>query len=158
MIGYGKALLAVGVAIATVACTTASGTPRVGYDGRVPLFAFQDGYVEDRSPTGPVPRDAGEGAGPNIPGQERYAFIPGAQQWYTFEGPQGLEGMQGPAGPQGPQGVAGPAGPAGAQGVAGIMGGRGTDGVLVLEGPAPHRRTVITAAPTPQGVREAQAR
>lgn len=155
MVGYGKALLAIGVAVATVACTTSSGTPRVGYDGKVPLFAFQDGYVEDRSPGGPVSSWAGEQT--NIPGDPRYQFVPGAEQWYTFEGPRGPEGKTGVAGLQGPQGEQGVAGLPGPQGVAGLMGPSGTEGVAILEGPG-HRRTAVTAAPSSEGVRQAEAR
>ena len=39
------------VALAAAGCASTA-TPRVGYGGPPPLFEYQDGYVEDRSPGG----------------------------------------------------------------------------------------------------------
>src|SRR5438477_563700 len=93
------------VALAAAGCASTA-TPRVGYGGPPPLFEYQDGYVEDRSPHGPLPAWAYE---PAIVGSKRYYWIPGSPEWYTFTGPQGPAGRAGPAGPQGPRGLAGAA-------------------------------------------------
>ena len=77
------------VAIAIAGCASTA-TPR-GYGGPPPLFKYQDGYAEDRSPYGPMPTNAGENS--TIPGSRRYYWIPGSAEWYTFAGPNG------PAGP-----------------------------------------------------------
>ena len=121
-------MLAIGaLAIVAAGCamTTASGTPKYGYDGVVPLYAWQDGYVEDQSADGPLPWFA---QGPKAPGSRRYDWIPGAQEWYTFPGPAGPVGKSGPRGPEGPQGVIGAQGPAGPMGLMGPMGLEGTAG------------------------------
>src|SRR5216117_257266 len=91
------------VALAAAGCASTA-TPRVGYGGPPPLFEYQDGYVEDRSPHGPLPAWAYE---PAIVGSKRYYWIPGSPEWYTFTGPQGPAGRAGPAGPQGPRGSQG---------------------------------------------------
>ncbi len=121
------------VVLALVAAGCASGTsttPRVGYDGIVPLYAFQDGYIEHQSTTGPEPPGA---TGSNIPGSRRYFWLPGSPEWYTFAGSEGLTGPQGPMGPQGPAGVAGAPGPIGPVGVAGAAGPHGPASRLIVE-------------------------
>jgi hypothetical protein len=128
------AVVAVGVIAAISGCS--STTPpgqRWGYDGRVPLYSYMDGYVEDQTETGPV---AWWAYNTNVPGSKRYHWIPGSQEWYTFVGP---EGPAGPTGPQGTTGAMGPQGPAGAPGVAGpvgvagVAGAAGEPGRLVLQ-------------------------
>lgn len=125
------ALVAAGLALGLAGCatTTPSGTPLFGYVGP-PLFAFEDGYVEDRSPTGPLPSWA---QGPAIPGSRRYWWIPGSEEWYTFPGPAGVAGETGQMGPQGLAGVAGPSGLPGTAGESGARGPRGLDGEFVVE-------------------------
>ena len=118
------------IALAAAGCASTA-TPRVGYGGPPPLFEYQDGYVEDRSPYGPMPTYAGENT--TIPGSKRYYWIPGSPEWYTFRGPQGPAGLAGPAGPQGPRGLAGAAGPLGPSGIAGARGPEGASGRLVVE-------------------------
>ena len=117
------------MALAAAGCASTA-TPRVGYGGPPPLFEYQDGYVEDRSPHGPLPAWAYE---PAIVGSKRYYWIPGSPEWYTFTGPQGPAGRAGPAGPQGPRGLAGAAGPLGPSGIAGARGPEGASGRLVVE-------------------------
>lgn len=115
-------------AIAAAGC--ASGTPpRFGYDGPPPLFAYEDGYVEDQSRHGPLPWYA---QGTAIPGSPRYWWIPGSPEWYVFAGPQGPAGAPGPPGPQGPAGVAGAPGPPGVAGEAGAPGLVGPSGQLLI--------------------------
>ena len=43
------------VIVAAGCSSTTSTTPRWGYAGPPPLFAYGDGYVEDQTATGPVP-------------------------------------------------------------------------------------------------------
>jgi hypothetical protein len=138
-------LAAVTVAIVAAGCSsTTSGTPRWGYAGPPPLFAYQDGYVEDQTVTGPVPIWA---MSTNVPGSRRYSkFYRVPEEWYTFPGPAGAEGKQGIAGPTGPAGAvgqAGPSGPAGAPGIAGAPGPAGLAGAAGLPGlPGPEGRRV----------------
>ncbi len=128
----------VGLALAavTAGCATQpGGTARWGYGGPPPLFRFADGYVEDRSATGPMVWWRGE-QGPNPPGHRRYAdFQPWVtEEWYTFVGPAGPDGAPGAPGPQGAPGVAGLPGAAGPQGVAGPVGAAGPAGGIVFGG------------------------
>jgi hypothetical protein len=125
---FAVATLAVLAAGCASSASTTS-TPKFGYGGIVPLYRFQDGYVEDWANTGPVPWFK---YSPNPPGTRRYGWIPGSQEWYTFAGPAGPDGKPGPMGPQGPAGVTGAQGAAGPQGLAGAQGPSGTDGKLML--------------------------
>src|SRR5512138_77601 len=119
------------LAVVAAGCaSSASTTPRYGYGGIVPLYKWQDGYVEDRTTSGPPPTYWGEVV--KVPGAKRYWWIPGTEEWYTFAGPQGPTGVAGAMGPQGTVGVAGKQGPAGPQGVAGVSGPAGTNGKLIL--------------------------
>jgi hypothetical protein len=103
-----------------VAAGCSSTTPRWGYAGPPPLFAYQDGYVEDQSATGPVTT---WDRGTHAPGTRRYSgFRNVPEEWYTFAGPAGPAGPDGPAGPVGLAGPVGHPGPAGPQGVAGLPG------------------------------------
>ena len=122
------------VLVAAGCSSTTSTTPRWGYAGPPPLFAYGDGYVEDQTATGPVPWWA---RGTNVPGSRRYSRFPRVtEEWYTFPGPAGpagkpgLAGLAGPAGPAGPPGPAGPAGAPGPVGPAGEVGPPGAPGVL----------------------------
>jgi hypothetical protein len=117
--------------LVTAGCSsTTSTTPRWGYAGPPPLFAYLDGYVEDQTATGPLPTRA---MGTDPPGSRRYSgFRRVPEEWYTFPGPAGPAGKQGLAGPAGP---AGPPGPAGAPGIAGAPGPAGPAGVAGLPGP-----------------------
>ena len=129
---FTRALSVVAVAalgLAAAGCAASSGTPLYGYGGPVPLYAFQDGYVEDQTPAGPMATWDIKGT---IPGARRYSWIPGTDEWYTFPGPAGPAGPQGPQGPQGLAGLQGPPGLAGVAGVAGPPGPRGGDGILVV--------------------------
>lgn len=117
------------IVVLAVAGCTGTGSPRVGYSGP-PLFEYQGGYVEDRSPHGPLPTWARD---PAIPGSPRYWWIPGSPEWYTFTGPQGPAGPAGPVGPQGAPGIAGRAGGLGSAGVAGAPGPDGPPGRLIVE-------------------------
>ncbi len=122
------------LALAAAGCAGQSAsTARWGYAGPPPLFRYADGYVEDRSATGPMPWWRGE-QGPNPPGHRRYAdFQPWVTEaWYTFVGPAGPEGAQGPTGPQGAVGPVGMQGPAGPEGVPGPTGTVGAKGSIVL--------------------------
>jgi hypothetical protein len=123
-------LTAAALVIVAAGCSsTTSTTPRFGYAGPPPLFAYLDGYVEDRTASGPIPSWAYE---TNIPGARRYAsFRNVPEEWYTFPGPAGPAGVEGVVGPVGP---AGPAGPAGAPGIAGVPGPVGPAGVAGLPG------------------------
>lgn len=143
-------LAAATLAIAIAGCSSApSATPRWGYAGPPPLFAYQDGYVEDQTATGPVPTWA---MGTNVPGARRYARFRGVTEpWYTFPGPAGPAGEQGPAGPAGPVGPQGPAGDpgiAGAPGAAGLPGPAGPAGAMGVQGVRgqPARRTPESAS------------
>ena len=120
------------VMVAAGCSSTTSTTPRWGYAGPPPLFAWGDGYVEDQTATGPVPMwNTGS---TNVPGSRRYSGFPGVtEEWYTFAGAAGSAGRQGLAGPAGP---AGPPGPAGPQGPAGAPGPVGPVGVAGPPGPA----------------------
>jgi len=125
---------AVAIVATAIAGCASTATPRVGYGGPPPLFKYQDGYAEDRSPYGPMPTNAGENS--TIPGSRRYYWIPGSAEWYTFAGPNGPAGPAGsvgPAGPQGPQGIAGAGGSSGRSGIAGARGAQGASGRLVVE-------------------------
>ena len=129
---FTRALTVVGVAALALVvggCAFPSGTSRIGYGGPPPLYAFQDGYVEDQTSTGPLPWYA---HGTNPPGTRRYSWIYGADEWYTFPGPAGAPGPVGPAGPQGPQGLQGSPGLSGIAGVAGPPGPVGMSGNLVV--------------------------
>lgn len=117
------------LALLVAGCASSTTTPRIGYGGIVPLYEWQDGYVEDRSPTGPL---AWWEKSTPIPGSKRYRWIPGAQEWYTFTGPAGPAGPMGSMGPQGLAGPTGEQGQPGPPGVAGAMGERGADGRLIL--------------------------
>lgn len=141
----GRVLLAIttlGLAMAATGCggTASTTPPRWGYAGPPPLYRWQDGYVEDRTDTGPIPTYQFK---PNVPGQRRYAAFAKfdsrtnyiTEEWYTFEGPQGLAGAPGPQGPQGSAGVAGAAGPPGPVGLAGAPGPIGPAGVEGPPGP-----------------------
>jgi hypothetical protein len=110
--------------LAAAGCSsTTSTTPRWGYAGPPPLFAFQDGYVEDKTAAGPMPTWA---TSSNVPGSHRYSRFPGVtEEWYTFPGPQGPAGPPGPAEPPGLAGVPGPAGPVGVAGLPGLQGSSG---------------------------------
>ena len=123
--------------LALVAAGCASGkstTPRLGYDGIIPLYAFTNGYyIEDVSATGPIQPYGNEESAGNIPGSRRYWWLPGSPEWYTFVGPEGSVGPQGPMGPQGPAGVAGAPGPMGPVGVAGPVGPEGPAGRLTVQ-------------------------
>lgn len=114
---------------------------RFGYVGPLlgpPLYAYQDGYVEDQSARGPLPDWAGESQPP--PGTKRYFWLTPDQEWYVFQGPTGPEGKQGPMGAQGPQGqpgvvgMAGPIGPEGPVGLAGLAGDPGVMTAIALDG------------------------
>ena len=132
MITRAGSMLAAGL-LALVVAGCASGTTTAaswGYDGRIPLHAFQDGYIEHQSATGPVPPGA---IGSNIPGSRRYFWLPGSPEWYTFAGPAGAAGPQGPMGPQGPAGVNGASGATGFVGSQGVTGPQGQPGRLVVE-------------------------
>jgi hypothetical protein len=120
-------VVALGFAVA--GCASSSGTPKFGYGGPVPLYAFQDGYVEDQTQYGPQSRWA---SGTMVPGSRRYSWIPGTDEWYTFPGPAGPPGPMGPQGPQGAAGLQGPPGLAGVAGVAGPPGPRGSAGILAV--------------------------
>lgn len=123
-------LTALMLVIIAAGCSSTASTPRWGYAGPPPLFAYLDGYVEDQSATGPVPTWRFSS---NTPGSRRYASFDGVtEQWYTFPGPAGPAGTQGPAGPAG---LAGPPGPDGAPGMAGTPGPVGPAGVAGLPGP-----------------------
>ena len=126
-----KALAVAGVALLAAGCasTASTTTSRWGYDGVVPLFAFQDGYIEDVSQSGPLPPTA---LGGNIPGAKRYSWLPGSPEWYTM-GPAGPAGPQGPQGPQGPAGVSGLPGSTGVAGLPGPAGPQGPPGNLIIE-------------------------
>lgn len=124
------------VIVAAGCSSTTSTTPRWGYAGPPPLFAHGDGYVEDQTPTGPIP--SLNFGGTNIPGSRRYSGFRGVpEEWYTFAGPAGaagqpgLAGLQGPAGPAGPAGPPGPAGAPGPVGPAGEQGPPGAPGMLL---------------------------
>ena len=124
-------LAVVVLALIAAGCASGTSTPsRLGYDGRVPLYAFQDGYVEDQSVTGPPPPGA---IGSNIPGSRRYFWMPGSPAWYTFAGPAGPAGPQGPMGPQGAAGVNGASGAMGPVGLQGPAGPQGQSGRLIVE-------------------------
>ncbi len=120
-------LMATTVVIVAAGCSsTASTTPRFGYAGPPPLFSYLDGYVEDQTATGPVPRSA---FGTNVPGSRRYSGFAGVtEEWYTFQGPPGPAGRPGPVGPAGPAGAPGPVGPAGPAGAVGLTGLHGAQG------------------------------
>ena len=119
--------MAAAVVIFAAGCSsTTSTTPRFGYAGPPPLFAYQDGYVEDQTATGPMPTWA---QGTNVPGSRRYSRFPGvAEEWYTFPGPPGPAGKPGPMGPAGLAGLSGPVGLAGPSGAVGLMGLQGAQG------------------------------
>jgi hypothetical protein len=121
-------LTATALVIVAAGCgSTTSTTPRWGYAGPPPLFAYGDGYVEDQTATGPVPTWA---LGTNVPGSRRYANFPGVtEEWYTFAGPAGPAGKPGLAGLTGPAGSAGPAGPPGPAGAPGPVGPAGAAGL-----------------------------
>jgi hypothetical protein len=125
-------LAAATLVIVAAGCgSTTSTTPRWGYAGPPPLFAYLDGYVEDQTASGPIPSWAYD---TNIPGSRRYSKFPRVpEEWYTFPGPAGPAGAVGLAGPAGP---AGPPGPAGVPGIAGAPGPMGPAGVAGLPGPA----------------------
>ena len=129
------AVVAVGLIAAVAGCSsTTPPSQRWGYDGRVPLFSYMDGYVEDQSELGPIGPETWGGT--NVPGSKRYHWIPGSQEWYTFvgpEGPAGTTGGQGPTGAMGAQGPAGAPGVAGPVGVTGVAGAAGAPGRLVLQ-------------------------
>jgi len=131
-------LAAATVLIAAVGCssttTSSTSTPHWGYAGPPPLFAYQDGYVEDQTTNGPLPWWS---HGTSAPGSRRYSdFLNVPEEWYTFAGPagppgpQGVAGLMGPMGPAGLEGSAGPAGPAGERGATGAPGLAGTTGHL----------------------------
>ncbi len=123
-------LTAAALVVIVAGCSSTTSTPRFGYAGPPPLFAYLDGYVEDQTASGPIPSWAYE---TNIPGARRYSqFRNVPEEWYTFAGPAGPAGPEGIAGPIGP---AGPAGPAGVAGIAGEPGPIGPAGVAGLEGP-----------------------
>ncbi len=134
------------VGIALVGCsTTTSGTPQWGYVGP-PLYAFQDGYVEDQTERGPVPSSVHQTMPP--PGTKRYWWLDTDQEWYVFQGPQGPEGKMGPMGAQGPaglQGIAGIAGPVGPEGPIGLAGLQGTPGVMTAIAPDGTKTQVAVA-------------
>lgn len=132
MIGHAaRVLAALTLVVAAAGCaSSATTTPRWGYVGP-PLYAYLDGYVEDRSPTGPVHWTA---MGPNVSGSRRYAsFLGVTEEWYTFEGAPGPQGEPGPAGPQGPPGITGAPGPAGEADPVGLPGSAGPSGILLIE-------------------------
>jgi len=145
-------LAAVTVAIGLAGCgATTSGTPRWGYVGP-PLYAYQDGYVEDQSLRGPLERR--EMGGSTLrSGFKRYSWIlphETDQQWFVFQGPpgpQGQPGVMGAQGPQGPQGIAGVQGPMGPQGSVGLAGSPGRPGVMFAVGPDNTVKTVAVAGP-----------
>lgn len=128
------AVVAVGLIAAVAGCSsTTAPSQRWGYDGRVPLYSWMDGYVEDQTATGPV---AWWASGTNVPGSKRYHWIPRSQEWYTFQGPPGPAGKpgeQGPTGPVGAQGLVGAPGVAGPVGVTGVASSAGAPGRLVLQ-------------------------
>ena len=127
----GSVLAIVVLAVIVAGCASGtSTTSRWGYDGRIPLYAFQDGYIEDQSVTGPPPPGA---IGSNIPGSRRYFWLRGSPEWYTFAGAAGPAGPQGPMGPQGPAGVNGVSGTIGPVGVQGPTGSQGQPGRLIVE-------------------------
>ena len=131
--------LVVGLTAATLlvvaaGCSSTTTAPRWGYAGPPPLFAHEDGYVEDQTATGPVPWWA---RGTNVPGSRRYSRFPGVtEEWYTLPGPTGpagqpgRAGLPGPPGSVGPGGPPGPAGPPGPVGPVGEPGPPGAPGVL----------------------------
>lgn len=126
MFGRGMTMAVIAtLAIGAAGCVVTP--PRLGYGGPPPLYAYQDGYVEDQSRHGPLPTDA---HGTAIPGSKRYWWIPGSPEWYVFAGPEGRPGSPGPPGPQGPAGIAGVPGPIGPTGVAGEPGPTGSTGRL----------------------------
>lgn len=118
------------VMVAAGCSSTTSTTPRWGYAGPPPLFAWGDGYVEDQTATGPVPMWSTGNT--NVPGSRRYSGFPGVtEEWYTFAGaagPAGRQGLAGPAGPAGAPGLAGSQGPAGPPGPVGPVGVAGPPG------------------------------
>jgi collagen triple helix repeat protein len=122
-------LTAAALLVVVAGCSSTSTTPRWGYGGPPPLFAYQDGYVEDQTMSGPIPYWA---YNTNVPGSRRYANFRGVdEEWYTFIGPPGLAGEPGPLGPVGMAGPAGPpgaAGPPGEGGTTGLRGPAGTTG------------------------------
>ncbi len=137
------AVVALGVGLA--ACTTASGTPQVGYVGP-PLYSYMGGYVEDQTERGPLPDWAHQTM--PAPGTKRYYWLDTDQEWFVFQGPagpQGAQGPQGPTGPQGPQGIAGIPGPMGPQGSVGLAGLPGDPGVMVAIAPDGTQKTVAVA-------------
>jgi hypothetical protein len=97
-------LTAATLVIVAAGCgSTTSTTPRWGYAGPPPLFAYGDGYVEDQTPTGPIPS---LNLGTNIPGSRRYSGFRGVpEEWYTFAGAPGPVGPVGEAGPPGEPGT-----------------------------------------------------
>lgn len=120
-----------------------------GYVGP-PLYAFQDGYVEDQTLRGPAEMALGENTGPPSVTAKRYAWINPRteQEWFVFQGPQGQQGVAGPIGahgPQGPQGIAGIAGPQGPQGSVGVAGLSGKPGVMFAIAPDGTKSTVAVA-------------
>lgn len=118
------------VLIAAGCSSTTSTTPQWGYAGPPPLFAYQDGYVEDQTTTGPMPTWSFEG---NVPGSRRYSDFPGVtEEWYTFRGPAGPAGRPGPVGALGPAGAPGPAGQPGVAGLPGSQGPQGSQGQLIV--------------------------
>ena len=120
-------LAAAALVIAVAGCSsTTSTTPQFGYAGPPPLFAYQDGYVEDQTATGPLPTWA---KSTNIPGSRRYSLFNGIpEEWYTFPGPPGPAGIPGPMGPVGPAGAPGLVGPPGPMGPVGLTGAEGPQG------------------------------
>lgn len=150
------ALAAVTVAIGLAGCgATTSGTPRWGYVGP-PLYAYQNGYVEDQSLRGPLQPFAG---GENSPlstlraGFTRYSWIlphETDQEWFVFQGapgPQGKPGLMGAQGPQGLQGIAGLQGPMGPQGSVGVAGKAGQPGTMFAIAPDGTKTAVAVAGP-----------
>jgi collagen triple helix repeat protein len=127
-------LAAATLVIVVAGCSSTTSTPRWGYAGPPPLYAYLDGYVEDQTANGPI---ANWWYSTDPPGTRRYNRFPRVtEQWYTFPGPAGPAGTPGPVGLAGPPGLPGPAGPAGPQGTPGVAGAPGPVGPAGLAGPA----------------------
>ena len=127
-------LAAATLVIVVAGCSSTTSTPRWGYAGPPPLFAYLDGYVEDQTASGPIPYWRYD---TNVPGSRRYAKFPRVpEEWYTFPGPAGPAGKPGPVGLAGPPGLPGPAGPAGPEGARGVAGAPGPAGPAGLVGVA----------------------
>jgi hypothetical protein len=78
-------LAAATLVIVVAGCSSTTSTPRWGYGGPPPLFAYLDGYVEDQTASGPYWRHD-----TNVPGSGRITIANG-QATYQMTPPP-LEG------------------------------------------------------------------